>query len=227
MKLIQTVLVVGLAAAALQGCVLPPLLLGGAVAGAAFSASDRRTSGTQLEDEGIELKASARIREQFVERTHINVTSYNRQVLITGEVPDEKTRLAVEKTVSGIENVKSVVNELAVLGNSTLGQRSSDSLVTGKVKAALVDDKELFANAFKITTERGAVYMMGRVTDREAKRATEIVRGTNGVQKVVRVLEIISEDEFKRLQPKPAPAPVADAPTPVFTGTGGTLNNTK
>jgi len=179
-----------------------PLLLGGAVGGA-LVATDRRTSGSVVEDEGIELRASSRIRENLGERTHINVTSYNRQVLLTGEVPSVQDRQLVEQIVSRVDNVRNIVNELGVMGNATLTQRSSDSLVTGRVKAALVDAKDLFANAFKIVTERGTTYVMGRVTEREAKRATEVISSTSGVQRVVRILETISEDEVARLQPQP------------------------
>jgi len=179
-----------------------PLLLGGAVGGA-LVATDRRTSGSVVEDEGIELRASSRIRENLGERTHINVTSYNRQVLLTGEVPSVQDRQLVEQIVSRVDNVRSIVNELGVMGNATLTQRSSDALVTGRVKAALVDAKDLFANAFKIVTERGTTYVMGRVTEREAKRATEVISSTSGVQRVVRILETISEDELARLQPQP------------------------
>ena len=104
--------------------------------------------------------------------------------------------------------MRSIVNELAVLGNSTLTQRSSDALTTGKVKAAMVDAKDLFANSFKVVTERGTTYLMGRVTQREANRATDLTRSTGGVQKVVRVLEIISEEELQRTLPQnPPPAP--------------------
>ncbi|MDP3651720.1 MAG: BON domain-containing protein [Rhodoferax sp.] len=181
-----------------------PLVMGGAVMGG-LVATDRRTSGTVVEDEGIELKAANRIRENLGERAHANVTSYNRQVLLTGEVPTAQDKQLVEQIVSRVENVHNIVNELAVLGNSTLTQRSSDTIVTGRVKAALIDAKDLFANSFKISTERGTTYMMGRVTEREAKRATEIIRGTTGVQRVVRVLEIISEDELARMLPQPAP----------------------
>jgi osmotically-inducible protein OsmY len=179
-----------------------PLLLGGAVGGA-LVATDRRTSGSVVEDEGIELRASSRIRENLGERAHINVTSYNRQVLLTGEVPSAQDRQLVEQIVSRVDNVRSIVNELGVMGNATLTQRSSDALVTGRVKAALVDAKDLFANAFKIVTERGTTYVMGRVTEREAKRATEVISSTSGVQRVVRILETISEDELARLQPQP------------------------
>ncbi|MEY3446389.1 MAG: hypothetical protein RIR45_1144 [Pseudomonadota bacterium] len=181
-----------------------PLVMGGAVMGG-LVATDRRTSGTVVEDEGIELRASSRIRENLGERVHVNVTSYNRQVLLTGEVPTAQDRQLAEKIVSGVDNVRNIVNELAVMGNSTLTQRSSDTLVTGRVKAALVDAKDLFANSFKISTERGTTYVMGRVTPREAKRATEVISNTPGVQRVVRILETISEEELARTLPQ-APA---------------------
>jgi osmotically-inducible protein OsmY len=193
-------------AGALSACVpLVPLVVGGAVVGGTLVATDRRTSGAQLEDEGIELRGSARVRESLGERAHVNITSYNRQVLLTGEVPTAQDKQLVEQTLARVENVRSVVNELAILGNSTLGQRSSDSLVTGKVKAGLVDAKDLYANAFKVVTERGTTYLMGRVTQREADRATEVARGVAGVQRLVRVLEIITEDELKQLLPAPSP----------------------
>jgi len=186
----------------LTACV--PMVMGGAVMGG-LVATDRRTSGAQLEDEGIELRAASRIRDNLGERVHVNVTSYNRRVLITGEVPSEQDRQLVEQVVSRVDNVQWVVNELAVLGKSTLTQRANDTLVDGKVKAGFVDAKDLFANAFKVVTERGTVYLMGRVTQREADRATEIARSTSGAQKVVRVFEIISEDELRNLLPQPAP----------------------
>jgi osmotically-inducible protein OsmY len=187
-----------------------PLVMGGAMVGGAMVASDRRTSGTVVEDEGIELKAASRIRENLGERVHVNVISYNRQVLITGEVPNAQDKQLVEKVVASVENVRNIVNELAVLGNSTLTQRSSDTLVSGRVKAALVDAKDLFANAFKVSTERGTTYIMGRVTQREANRATEVISATTGVQRLVRVLEIISEDELARSSTQaPASAPTS------------------
>ena len=187
-----------------------PLMIGSAVGGA-MVATDRRTSGAQLEDQGIELRATNRLRDQLGERGNVSVTSYNRQVLLTGEVPTEADKAAVEKTVSGVDNVRGIVNELAVLGASSLTQRSSDTLITGRVKAAMVDARDLSANAVKVVTTRGTVYLMGRVTQREADRATEITRNTQGVQRVVRVLEIISEEELVRLLPQPTPAPVKDA----------------
>jgi osmotically-inducible protein OsmY len=138
---------------------------------------------------------------------HVNVTSYNRQVLLTGEVPNQQDKQLVEKIVSEVENVRNIVNELTVMGNSTLAQRASDTLVTSRVKANLVDARDLIASAFKVNTERGTVYVMGRVTQREANRATEVITRTSGVQRLVRVFEIISEDELARMLPTPAPAP--------------------
>lgn len=184
-----------------------PVMLGGAVMGT-LMATDRRTAGTQVEDEGIELRGASRIREKLGERGHVNLTSYNRQVLLTGEVPSAQDKQVVEQVLSKVENVRSIVNELGVMENSSLSQRSSDTLVTGKIKATLVDAQDLFANAFKVVTERGTVYLMGRVTQREANRATDMVRTIDGVKKVVRVMEIISEEELQRVQPKPAPAEV-------------------
>jgi osmotically-inducible protein OsmY len=116
--------------------------------------------------------------------------------LITGEVPGEAERAAVEKAVASVENVRSVVNELAVTVNAGIGQRSSDSLLAAKVKASLVDAKDVAANAYRVHAERGIVYMMGRVTEKEAERAVEIARSVAGVVKVVRVLDIISEEEL-------------------------------
>ncbi|MGC1173815.1 BON domain-containing protein [Polaromonas sp.] len=190
-----------------------PLVAGGALAGGALVATDRRTSGAQLEDEGIELRSMSRLRDQIGSRARVSVTSYNRQVLLTGEVLNEQDKKLVEQVVSRVENVSSVVNELAIINSPTLVQRSSDVLITGQVKALLIDAKDLYVNAFKVVTERGTVYLMGRVTQREADRATDIVRGARGVQKVVRILEIISEDELQSLKPQqsqqPASAPAA------------------
>lgn len=196
------------AAATLTACA--PAVLGGAAVGA-MVAVDRRTSGAQIEDEGIELRAASRLRDAFGDRAHINVTSYNRQVLLTGEVPSEQARQQAEQTVSRVENVKGTVNELAVMPPTSLMQRSSDTLVTGKVKASIVDDRNLSMSAFKVVTERGTVYLMGLVTSREADRATQIARHIDGVQRVVRVFEIISEDEARRISTIPTNPPAAPA----------------
>ena len=192
---------------ALTACI--PLVAGGMASGALL-ATDRRTSGAQLEDEGIELRALNRIRGTLGARVHVNLTSYNRQVLLTGEVPSAQDKAAVEQIVSRVENVGGVVKDLEVSSASTLGQRSSDTLVTGRVKAALIEARDLQSNAFKVVTERGVVYLMGRVTQREADRATVVARSTTDVQKVVRVFEIISEAELAGLQPAPAKVPVTD-----------------
>lgn len=197
------------ALSALSGCA--PLVVGGAVMGG-MVATDRRTSGAQLDDEGIELRSANRLREALGERGHVNVTSYNRQVLVTGEVPTAQDRQLVEKTVAGVDNVRTIVNELAVMGNSSLTQRSSDTLVTGQVKATLIDAQDIFASSFKVVTERGTVYLMGRVTQREADRATELTRGVNGVQRVVRVLEIITDAELQRMLPQQPAASTTPKP---------------
>ena len=180
-----------------------PVMLAG-FAGTAMVASDRRTSGTQLEDETIELRGSARIRDALGERAHVNITSYNRQVLLSGEVATERDKQIVEGLLEKLENVKSVVNELSIMQPASLSSRSNDLLLSAKVKASLVDSRDLFANAFKVVTERGTVYVMGRVTQREATSATNVIRNVNGVNKVVRLFEIISEEELRNLLPPPA-----------------------
>ena len=205
-KLLGLVLASITLGASLSACF--PILVGGAVVGT-MVAIDRRTSGVQLDDQNIELSASAAVSNKFGERVHVNITSYNFRVLLTGEVPTLEDKRLVEQIVTGQKNVKSVVNELAVQGNTSLSQRSNDTWLTGRVKAALLDAKDLNVNAFKVVTERSIVYLMGRVTQREAERASEIARSISGVQKVVRVFEIISEEELRALSPPPAPAPAA------------------
>ena len=210
-KLALSLCAAGLLVGSLTACV--PLVIGGAAAGGSLVVTDRRTSGAQLEDEGIELRGTSRIRSNLGERGHVNLTSYNRQVLLTGEVPSAQDKQLVEQIVARVENVTSVVNELVVAGNSNLGQRSADTLITGRIKAQLIDAPDLFSNAFKVVTERGTTYLMGRVTQREADRATNVVRSTSGVQKVIRVFDIISEDELARLLPTPAkPQPAGAKP---------------
>jgi osmotically-inducible protein OsmY len=184
------------AAAALSGCAA--VVLGSAV-GTALVVTDRRTAGTQLEDQNIELKAGTRIRESVGDRGHINTTSYNRMVLLTGEVQSEADRGVVEQAIGRIEGVRSVVNELAVMGASSMTARSNDTILTSKVKASFIDAKDLQAGALKVVTERGVVYLMGRVTEREANRATDLARGVSGVQKVVKVFEMLTEAELATL----------------------------
>ncbi len=179
-----------------------PLLIGGAMVGTALSVTDRRTSGAQLEDQAIELKSINRVREAAGSGSNVNVTSYNRTVLLTGEVASDAARAAAEQAVARIENVRATVNELAVMGTTTLSARSNDAILSSKVKAAFVDAKDLQANAVKVVAERGTIYLMGRVTEREANRATELARATSGVGKVVRVFEMLSEAELAALQNK-------------------------
>lgn len=179
-----------------------PLMVGGMV-GTAMVATDRRTSGTQVEDQGIELKAGKRLADKLGDRVHISVNSYNRQVLLTGETRTEEDKAEAERIVAEVENVARVVNEVQVGFISSLSSRSNDVLVAGKIKASLVDARDLISNAFYVVVERGEVFMLGRVTEREAHRATEIARGVSGVKKVVRLFEIISEEELARTAPKP------------------------
>ncbi|WP_298931084.1 BON domain-containing protein [uncultured Ramlibacter sp.] len=201
-------------ATGLSACV--PLVVGGAAVGA-MVATDRRTSGAQLEDESIEFGGASRLRDAFGDRVHININSYNRQVLLTGEVPTAQDKTNAEQIIARMQNVKSVVNELAVMGQTGMQGRSNDTLITGKVKASLVDAKDLQVNAFKVVTERGTVYLMGRVSPREADRATQITRTISGVQRVVRIFEILSDQELQRLsreQAVPASRPAASTPAP-------------
>lgn len=181
----------------LGGCAA--VVVGGAAVGTAMVATDRRTSGTQLEDQNIELKALTRISDTVGDRGHVNVTSYNRMVLLTGEVASEADRTALEQAIGRIEGVRSIVNELAVMGSSSFTARSNDTVLTSMVKASFVDAKDLQSNAFKVVTERATVYLMGRVTEREAARAAELARGVSGVQKVVRVFDILTDAELAAL----------------------------
>jgi osmotically-inducible protein OsmY len=197
-----------LAAAALAGATgCAPLLVGGAVLGSGLVATDRRTTGTQVEDQSIELKAASRVRD-LATLGNVSVVSYNRMLLITGEVPGETEKAAVGAALARIENVRSVVNELGIGQNASVGSRGTDTLIEAKVKAALVDAKDLHANAYKVVSERGIVYLMGRVSEREAARGAEVARAVGGVQKVVRVFEILSDDELANLG-KTTAAPVA------------------
>ena len=170
----------------LTGCLGAAVVGGGA---AVVSAIDRRTTGTQVEDEGIELSGVKRIGERFGDRAHVNVTSYNRNVLLTGEVPDAAARSEIERLVRLSPNVRSVTNETQIAGVSAYSARASDSTITGKVKARFLDSNKFNAVHVKVVTEAGAVYLLGIVTDKEAADATEIARTTGGVRKVVKVFE--------------------------------------
>ncbi len=184
------------AAISLQGCV--EMLIGTAVMGT-FAASDRRTFGAQTEDKAIIFKGESSASKVAGDKGHVNVTSFNRKVLLTGEIRDQQMKMQVEREVARIEGVHSVVNELEIAGVSSFTSRSSDALITSKVVASFVDAKDIFSNSFKVVTERGIVYLMGRVTHREGNRAAEIASGVSGVQKVVKVFDYISEGELQQL----------------------------
>ena len=186
----------------LSGCL--GVVAVGAGAGALMIV-DRRPAETQLTDESIELRTENRINEKFAFKTHINVTSYNRVVLLTGEMPTEAAKMEAEKIAREVPNVKSISNELAVAGASGLGGRSNDSYITSKVKARFID-----ANKFA-ATEAGVVFLLGIVNQYEADAAVEIARTTAGVQKVVRVFEVVSQEQTQAmdaaLRGKPAASP--------------------
>jgi osmotically-inducible protein OsmY len=188
----------------LQGC-LPVAAVG--VGAALTSANDRRTSGTQIDDEGIELRASNRISDRWAGKVHVNVTSFNRSVLLTGEVGNEATKAEIEKTVAGVANVRGITNEITVAGTSALSSRANDSYLTSKVKARFVDANYFNPFHVKVVTENSTVYLLGIVTEQEAKLATDIARTTGGVRKVVRLFEFCTAaDDACR-----PPPPKADA----------------
>ncbi len=180
----------------LQGCF--PVAVTGVAAGAAMIA-DRRTSGAYVEDEGIEWRTRNRLRERLGDSVNVSVTSYNRNVLLTGEAPNEVTRAEIERVANTVENVRAVINEVQIGGISPLSARANDAMITSKVKARFVDDQTFGAHHVKVVTEAGTVFLMGLVTRREADAATEVARTTAGVRKVVRVFEYISDDEARRL----------------------------
>lgn len=198
---------------ALQGCV--PVIVTGAAAGV-MSAHDRRSTGTQTDDETTEWKAGQRVPEQYKNFSHVNFTAFNRRVLITGEVPNEEAKSVIESEARKLEGVREVYNELGIGPVSSYGSRSTDAYITSKVKARLVDSNQISANHIKVSTERAIVYLMGIVNEREAKVAVAVARTTAGVTKVVNVLEVVGDDDTRRIDnqtlgsrtPPPASAPV-------------------
>ena len=197
------ILTVAALGGALSGCVA---LVGGGAAVAGMSAVDRRTTGTQVEDQGIELRAGNRIGEVMGDKARASVTSYNRVVLLTGQAGNATDKATIEKLVREQSTVRQVYNEIEVAPfTATLGQRSQDSLITTKVKASLVNAKDISSSAIKVVTENNVVYLMGIVTPRESKRTAEIARGVNDVTKVVRLFEVVSEDELANMVQKAAP----------------------
>jgi len=192
----------------LAGCV------GAAVVGVGAGAlmlTDRRNSETYIADEGLEIRALSRINDKYGDKVHINATSYNRMVLLTGEAPTEAIKADVEKIVAGVADVKSISNELAIAGPSTYSGRSNDSYITSKVKARFVDANKFSPNVVKVVTEAGVVFLLGLVSQSEADAAVEITRTTGGVLKVVRVFEIVSPEKAKVLDKNSSPAPDAKA----------------
>jgi len=173
----------------LQGCVEMAVVGAGA---AVLAADDRRSIGAQTEDKDIDLRGESRVNDRFGNKVHINITSYNRNVLLTGEAPDAATKAQIETIVREIRNVRGVINEILVAGVSTYSARGNDSYLTSKVKARFIDNGGVFsANQVKVVTENSVVYLLGLVTHKEAEAAVEIARTTGGVQKVVRVFEYI------------------------------------
>jgi osmotically-inducible protein OsmY len=185
--------------ASLSGCF--PLVVGGVAMGAAATA-DRRTLGAQTEDKSITVKAEMRLNKLGGDLAHINIASFNRKVLITGEVPDQSTKAAAEREVRAIEGVQTVYNELEIGAPASYTARSSDALVTTRVKASLVEMNTISAASFKVVTENGTVFLMGRVTQREGDVATDVTKSVTGVQRVVKLFEYISEAELRDITPK-------------------------
>jgi osmotically-inducible protein OsmY len=193
------VALMGSLSASLSGCIA---LVAGAAVGGAFATVDRRTLGAQTEDEAVELKAAARVRDIVGDAGHVNVTSFNRKVLLTGEVRDDAMKRAVETEVRSVSNVESISNELEIAGSSSYTSRASDSLITSKVKLSIADKKTVPATAVKVVTERGTVFLMGLVTQREGNIAADVAKGVAGVTRVVKVFEYISEEDLRSMQPK-------------------------
>ncbi len=189
----------------LQGCVEMAVVGAGATA---LALDDRRTAGAQTEDKDIDLRGEARINERLGDKVHINVTSYNRNVLLTGEAPDAAAKAQIEKIVRDITNVRGVVNEIQIAGASSYSARGNDSYITSKVKARFIDSGRAFSvNHVKVVTESSVVYLLGLVTRAEAEAAVEIARTTGGVQKVVRVFEyVVAPAAAPATSATPAPA---------------------
>jgi len=193
-----------LAAALLQGCA--PVVMVGAGA-AVMSFEDRRTTGAQVDDETIELRAGNRIDDRYGNRVHVNVTSYNRYVLLTGEVPDEAARGEVEKIARSVTNVLGVSNDLQVAGISSATSRSNDTFLTTNVKTRLLNSDKFNGIHVKVVTEASVVYLLGVVTEQEAADAVELARTTSGVRKVVKMFEYCKPtDEICAPRPPSKPA---------------------
>ena len=183
---VSLLLVLPLCAVLLQGC---------AEMTTASTAVDRRTAGTMVEDEGIELRSTNRVSERFGDKVHVNITSFNRSVLVTGEAPNTPTKIEIEKLVQAVPNVRGITNELQVVDATSVTSRATDTTITGKVKARLFDSGKLNALHVKVVTEAGVVYLLGIVTEGEANSAAEVARTTGGVRKVVKVFDYCKPTE--------------------------------
>ncbi|MFH1604028.1 MAG: BON domain-containing protein, partial [Pseudomonadota bacterium] len=161
----------------LQGCVEMAAV---GVGAAVMASEDRRSVGAQTEDKDIDLRGEGRVNARFGDKVHVSVTSYNRNVLLTGEVPDEAAKVEIEKIVRAIPNVRGVVNEIQIAGVSSYTSRGNDSYLTSKVKARFVEAGKFGISHVKVLTESGAVYLLGLVTRKEADDAVEIARTTGG-----------------------------------------------
>jgi osmotically-inducible protein OsmY len=193
-------LVLPLLALFLQGCIEMAVVGAGT---AVLSSVDRRTTGIQVDDEGIELRASNRVSERFGDKVHVNITSFNRSVLVTGEVPDANVRAEIEKLIQGVQGLRGVTNDLQVAGGASLTSRAGDATITGKVKARLFDSGKVNPVHVRVITEASVVYLLGIVTEAEAGVAVEVARTTGGVRKVVKVFEYCKPTDAVCAPPKP------------------------
>jgi osmotically-inducible protein OsmY len=202
--LLKPILVISLSCAAfvsLQGCVA--FVVGGAVVGT-MAATDRRTFGAQTEDKAIVLKGEAAIKRVLGDSAHINVNSFNRRALLTGEVVDEKSKQMAEQELRSIQGIEHIQNEIIISGLSGYPARSTDTVITTKVIASLIDARDINSASFKVVTEASTVFLMGRVTQREGSTAASIAAGVSGVRRVVKVFEYITEDELKAFTATPS-----------------------
>ncbi len=171
----------------LQGCI--PLAVTG-IGATALMADDRRSTGVYVEDENIEWKARGRLIESYKD-AHVNVTSFNLAVLLTGEVPSEQMKLDIGNSVRSISSVKNVLNEITVGGNTALTARANDTFITTNVKTRFINNGKFSINHVKVVTEAGTAFLLGIVTREEAEAATELARTTSGVSRVVKVFEYV------------------------------------
>ncbi|ACQ95882.1 transporter [Burkholderia pseudomallei] len=222
--LVRTTLVIGLSAglaATLQGCVLA--VAGAAAGGGALVATDRRTLGAQTEDREIQVKALTQMNNGLPDGSHVNVTVFNRRVLLTGEVPSDAAKQRAEEIVRAINNVNSIVNELAVGPASSLSDRANDSYLEGRVKTAMIAEKGISANNYKVVCERGNVYLMGLVTTDEGSRGADVASRVPGVEKVVKVFQYIKPQDAQALTAATPASGASAAAAPATAPEGATV----